>query len=585
MAVLLLLLTYALLSLYAAASQLWQAPGTIGIVTDYDATIRAVIPGTPAARDGVAAGDQVLLDRTPFEDRSYISGPGTYVQVGRVIVGTTAHHGALHNLKLQAVPEPLNGPRRAAVLLLCFASVVFIAVGATLIVLRPSPATWGFGLYCLLYLPTSIYPITLSDAGIALALTLLYDIIQNFGVVGLLLFVLEFPQAYDVPWRNRIRRALPALFVVLAAMTLYPDIANQLLARGAELENGILQLTFGAVFVVAMVILFDTYRRVERDERERLRWVLIGFGFGLFGSYVGDTLIYSTLIAAVPPPSVSVALTSLNVLLPLAVAHAVIRHRVLDVRFVIGRALVFAVLTTIVAAVFALLDYLFGTVLEDFHIVRVVAAIVSLAIAFAFKWFEARLSDAIEAVFFRRRHLAEMRLGRAAHALPHARSFAVIESTLIEEAADAIGLTSAALFRQDQPGPFVRTTAVGWGEGDRTALDDTDRLVLTLRTDNKVVDLAEFNWRAGNVPAAEHEPAIAVPIYVRAELTAIAFYGAHLDGGRLEPDEIALLERLAEAAGLAIDQLEAQQLRDETIRQRAVIADLTARLDELRHQL
>jgi hypothetical protein len=580
----LVLVAYALMGVYAAASLLWQTPGTIGLATDYGATVRDVTPGTPAARAGIVSGDRIDLAGTPFAERSYVSGPGTTVPIGTTVTVRIVRNGADRVSRLTAVPQRLTVGERAALLFACIGAVIFIAVGATLILLRPSPATWGFGLYCLLTLPTNMYALPWPSARVALASTFVYDVVQNAGVAGLLLFVLEFPRSFAVAWRERVRRSLPLIFVVLAVMTLYPDIANQLLARGARIENDVLQTLFGLTFALAVVILCDTYRRVPRDDRERLRWVLIGFGFGLIASYIGATLIFSTMIALAPPPGVSIVLTSLNVLLPIAVAHAVIRHRVLEIRLVIGRAVVFAVLTTILAAIFALLDYVFGTVLEDFRLSRLIAAVISLAIAFAFKWLEERATTTIEGVFFRKRRAAEARLERAAHALPQARSVAVIQTTLVGEAADAFELSSAALYERDATAGFRRTISAGGAGNSVTVLDDTDLLVLDLRAGDDPVDLTAFVWRRDDVPTDERKPAVAVPIHVRGNLLAFTLYGSHAGGGALETGEIELLKRLADAAGIAFDQLEAQRLRDENERQRAVIGDLTARLDELRHR-
>jgi hypothetical protein len=400
-AVVLLLVAYALLGVYAAVSTLWQTPGSIGLVSDYGATVRAVTPDGPAARAGIAAGDRIRLEATPFADRRFVSGAGTNPPPGAIVDVAYAHDGIDRSARLTAVAAPLTTPQGVVLVFLCLASLIFIAVGATLILVRPSYATWGFGLYCLLTLPTAMYALPWPSAGAAFAATAFYDIIQNAGVAGLVLFVLEFPRPFDVPWRSRIRVLLPVLFIVLAAMTLYPDIANLLLARGAQFENRVLQGTFGAVFVLAMVVLCDSYRRIESVERERLRWVLLGFGVGLLGSYIGTTLIFSTILASAPPLGVELALTSLNVLLPLTVAHAVIRHRVLEIRVVIERALVFVVLTTVLATIFALLDYLFGTLLEDFRLSRWIAAAISLGIAFAFKWLEEHATEALRARFFR----------------------------------------------------------------------------------------------------------------------------------------------------------------------------------------
>ena len=583
-AAVLALVAYALSGVYAAATPLWQTPGTLGFVTDYGATVRAVTPGGPAAQAGIAAGERIRLSAAPFDVRRYLSGPGTSVPIGAVVDVPLERDGALRNVRLTAVAAATSAADRTALLFVLISALVFIAVGASLIVLRPSWATWGFGLYCLLALPTAMDLAPMSSAQSAFALTAFYDVIQNFGVAGLVLFALEFPRPFRVPWRERIRRALPLIVVVLAALTLYPDIANQILGRAAQLENRVLQATFGAVFALAMAILWDTYRRVAPEERERLRWVLIGFSCGLFASYVGTTLIFSTALAAAPPLWLSLALTSLNVLLPITVAHAVVRHRVLDIQFVIGRALVFAVLTTILAAIFALLDYVFGTVLEDFRISRVIGAAISLTIAFTFKRLEERATATIEAIFFRKRRAAEARLSAAALLLPHARSAAAVEETLVGTVVDAFGLASAAMYRRDAAGSFARAASAGWDGAECTSLDDGDLLVLALRAESRYVDLAAFVWKRTDIPRDGRAPAVAVPIRLRDDLAAFTLYGAHADGGALEPSELALFERLAYSAGLAFDQIEARGLRDENERQRALIGDLSARLDELRHQ-
>jgi hypothetical protein len=396
----LLLVAYALLGVYAAASTFWQTPGSIGLVSDYGATVRAVIPDSPAARAGISARDRIRLNATPFEERRFVSGAGTNPPPGTIVDVAYSHDGVDRNARLTALAAPLTAPQGVALVFLCIASLIFITVGATLMLVRPGYATWGFGLYCLLTQPAAMYALPWPSAAAAFAATIFYDVIQNAGVVGLVLFALEFPRPLEVLWRARIRALLPALFIVLAAMTLYPDIANLVLARGAQHENRVLQGAFGAVYALAMFVLYDSYRRTEPDERERLRWVLLGFGLGLLASYIGTTLIFSTILASAPPLSVSLALTSLNVLLPLTVAHAVIRHRVLDIRLVIERTLVFVVLTTILATIFALLDYLFGTLLEDFRISRWIAAAISLGIAFSFKWLEEHATEALRTRVF-----------------------------------------------------------------------------------------------------------------------------------------------------------------------------------------
>ena len=65
-----------------------------------------------------------------------------------------------------------------------------VVVGATLIVVRPTGATCGFGLFCLLDLPTDVAFGTILPPRSTLVATLVYDIVENLGVAG----ILDFPQ-------------------------------------------------------------------------------------------------------------------------------------------------------------------------------------------------------------------------------------------------------------------------------------------------------------------------------------------------------------------------------------------------------
>ena len=573
---------YSLAVVLSAASAFWKTPGKFGFTSDYGATVRAVTPGGPAARAGITAGDRIRLSATPFEERRYVAGVGAPVPPGAVVHVRIFAGDVARDVRLVAVPAPLAPADRWTLVLVCVSSLIFIAVGTLLIIVRPSKATWGFGLYCLLALPADAIPLNFPSASVALFAILAYDIVQNLGVVGLVLFTLEFPHPLEGPRRALLRRWLPALFVVLAVMTLYPDVSNLIAGIGAQRENVALQLTFGLVFALAMVVLFDTFRHVDIDERERVRWLLAGFAVGLLTNYIGTTLFFSTFIVANPPAWLINTLVSLNVLLPLTVAHAVIRHRVLDINFVIGRALMFTALTTVLAAVFGILDWLFGHVLEDFRLSRLLAAALSIAVAFAFGHLEKITMKTVEAMFFRKRRAAEAHVERSIRALPHARSRELIQGAIVDDVADTLEIASAALYRLNAGGAFERTASRGWSDADCALLDDTDPLVLMMRAESRLIQLDDLPWTRADLPGDGRAPHAAVPMLSHAELAGFMLYGAHPDGASLDPDELAQIGRLVTAAGLAFDQLDAQHLRAENERQAATIAELRARLDELR---
>ena len=577
-----LFVAYALAGVVAAASVFWEPAGTIGLTTDYGGNVRSVDPGSPADTAGLAAGDRIDLSTIPFDERRYVAGVAATIPIGQTVHLGFVREGALRNVALTAVRYDMTNGDRTSLLLECVASLIFILVGAGLIVLRPTEATWGFGLYCLLVLPTASYPFRLPSATTAFAAISFYDIVQNFGNIGLLLFALDFPQPIAAPWRVWIRRALPAIFIVLSAMTWYPDIENLVLGRPAEIENRVLQLAFGLVSALAIFIQWDTYRRTPLGDRERLRWVLAGFGVGLTASYVGNLLEFSSLVPIYPPVWLINVLTSLNVLLPLAVAHAVVRHRVLDINFVISRALVYASLTATLAGVFALFDWLIGRVLEDFRLSLIADAGTSIGIAFAFDALQKRVEGSVDSIFFQSRRKAELRMEKLAHVLPQARAEKVVDDALVVESSDALTLTSAAIFRMAGEPGFTRVSSTGWLDGQCRSLDDGDLLVLALRAGTPSVRLAQLPWRRTDVPHGAGTPIVAVAVRARGELFGIALYGAHPSGGDIDPSELALLETLAHAAGVAYDELDAARLREENASQANQIGELTARLDELR---
>lgn len=585
-AVVTLLVVFASISIYSAARELWVPRGTIGLENDYGAVVRAVIPDGPAARAGIRAGDRLDLGATPFEQRRFVAGLNAAVPLGTVVHVRFVREGVPRDVALVSEAEVYSDSDRFTLFLQCVASIVFVVVGATLIVLRPSNATWGFGLYCLLALPTANDPFRFLPAAADFSFLMGYDVVQNLGVAGLVVFALEFPRPFAIPWRERVRKSLPAVFLILALMTAYPDIANIIYAVPAGIENRLLQLAFGATYALAIFVIFDSYKRIAHEERERLRWVIAGFVLGLATNFLGTTLLFSSLIPIAPPLWLTNVLVSLNVLLPLTVAHAVVRHRVLDIDFVIGRAIVYAALTTMLAGLFGLFDWLFGSTLQEFRLSRLAEAAVAISVAFAFDFLHGRTERAVEAIFFRKRRAAEARLARLSRDLPDARSLAVIERALVDEVVDALGITSAAVYRhvdEDADSAFVRTASHGWSDAQNASLDDQDLLVLALRARKRPIALADLPWRRDDVPKRAHAPLVGIPIASRSQLAGIVLYGGHPDGSDVDPSEVAQLERLVGAASVALDALDAERLRSDIDAKTSRVSELEARLDELRH--
>jgi hypothetical protein len=322
---------------------------------------------------------------------------------------------------------------------------------------------------------------------------------------------------------------------------------------------------------IGIITLLVGFVQLDAPQRERLRWVVAGFA--VFYAAV----LYETLALYLPaqgwPPSWSNAgwsadvLNGLVVFIPLTVAYAVLKHHVLGINFVIGRGLVYGILTSIAIATFAIIDWLLGSVLAQTKLAVAGELVDAVAIGFWINSLHGRVDRFVDAVIFNRRHLAEKRLARVATGLPHADKYEIVATMLVREAVEALGLLSGAFFRRADEGDFRCDLAIGLPVPAGTKLDVGGELAIHLHGERGPILLTHVGWSMPGVSEGPSMPVVALPIFVRHELRAIVFYGAHETGEAIDPDEMHALELLCVGAGAALDHLDAADLRrrlDET---------------------
>ncbi|HXW77033.1 MAG TPA: GAF domain-containing protein, partial [Candidatus Eremiobacteraceae bacterium] len=295
-------------------------------------------------------------------------------------------------------------------------------------------------------------------------------------------------------------------------------------------------------------------------ERQRIRWVVLGFGIALLTS-IAESIIGTE--ASNTPYIVQDLLGLLSLFAPISVAYAVIKHRVIDVNFVVSRTLVYGVLTTVFVGLFALIDWVIGHVLDQSRWALITEICVAISVGFWLNGLHNRIDRFVDSVLFRRRHAAERRLATLARGLPHADSMQRVDTSLIAEPRDALDLTSSALFRREAGGSYLRVNSSEWPEHGAQSLASDDPLIIYLQAERAAVRLADVHWSRTDGPGGAARPAIALPILVRHELDAVALYGSHRGGEDFDPDEMAWLNALGAAAGAAYDHLEADALRAE----------------------
>ena len=333
----------------------------------------------------------------------------------------------------------------------------------------------------------------------------------------------------------------------------YVGIAWFGLRTGLEhysLLNGLPALT---LYLIAAILIIATYVKARGLERERLKWAVTG----MLIAFAAQICQY------VPGPVELGPLTEVaSVVMPICVAYAVLRQRLIDVDFVINRAIVYAMLATILLAFVSLLDWFTSRFIEEYHLALYAEAAATIAMGFVLDRLHAQLDNFSERIFFRARHEAEEHLARVARSLGFASRMESIEEALVDQPLQTLKLASAALFCHDASRPvFVRTHSSGWAGDDLHEFPDDAPTVRYMRADHNALAARDADLPAGHLPQGAAAPALVVPIFCRDDMHAIAIYGAHANSTGLDPNEVALLTSLAPGAGLAFDHLTYEQLR------------------------
>ncbi|HVS45977.1 MAG TPA: hypothetical protein VMS32_04865 [Verrucomicrobiae bacterium] len=534
-----------------------------------DAVVLRVYPGSGAAKISVQPGDLVLISRLSLSDRYRLftgSSP-----VGTAVTVPIAHRGDRRTITLRAEQSARsNGesfsPARSlagAVALLGNATLTLVIV-AFIAWRRPSLATAALVFYGAGSITTFAVVgefSSIPDPWYGIVAVIITAAFSTLPLLALLPFIVRFPQLPTTPTARLRLRIADGIVIVAALLFVLESIYEPLLFvtwsgldTWEQLVCGVLILTFATL----------AYRETSGEARRRIGWVIAGFVLSAIAYTtfdLADTVAYTggSSVARV----VSDVALGLQCALPIALAYAILRHRVLDIGFALNRTVVYAVMTTLVVGVVSFADWLTSRLLNEQRLALTIEAIVTILFGFALNWIHGRTERIIDRIVFRQRHTAEKRVEYRILALGFAASVGAVNEALAEDAPQILNLSSAAVFgRLSATVPFRLTASSGWPEDAATAIDADSILVRTLRALERPIFLDDVAIAPATFPSGAARPVIAVPIVAQHELTGFALYGNHRDGALPDPEEISLLARLTAAAGNAYGAVEARQWRE-----------------------
>lgn len=519
-------------------------------------TATKVDPGSPADRAGIAAGAH--LSRTaPALERIAAKQPAL---PGTARTFAFENASGVHPVTLVAATGETYYPDDIfdrIFMAIRIPSTIVFALAAVLLVLRlPGAMSWGLALFLLTLRPSAVVnrfwaPLLSTDGWVALGGA--NRIIDTFGFVGIIAFALLFPSGAAQGKTARffawfvwvLGTAIAAVLVVDDHLidVLWPNTSS-----ATHIFDGVRQ---GVIFLpwVAAVLLASTYVRAKGVDRQRLAWVIAGLLIGCLGEPVNDL---AARIGTVEAGYVARSVGLVQLCVPILVGYGVMRHRILDVGFVLNRAAVYTALTTVLLGTMGLLRLTLGSYLKDNW-----AILLQVATAVGLGFSSQRIYKAadwlIDRYLFPESHKNEVKLKRLGDGLRYAESSDAIAASITQEPAETLGLASAALFRRRNDGTFVRKLAVGWNGDDVTVIGAGDPLPVYLEGDATQFNVREMLASRTGFPTGPAAPHHAYPLMVRRALAGFVLYSENADGTALDPDETAMLDKLVKSAADAYD--------------------------------
>jgi hypothetical protein len=288
--------------------------------------------------------------------------------------------------------------------------------------------------------------------------------------------------------------------------------------------------------IVAFFIL--SYMRTSGLAKQRVRWVFWAFMFSRAG-----VLLNLINRLAVHPLHLSGFEWATVLVFPIGCTYAILRHRIIDVNFVLNRTLVYTVLTSFVVGVFILLETVLGKAAASRGIGIAVEVGVALLLGFSFNALHKYVETSIERALFRAKHDSMNALRRLADEAPFMESADALLARAATEIRAYAGAAATAIYERAEN--CYRLTAFSGSEAPPELVSVDDLAFVRLRKSRARVYLSEVESSLGT-------NGIAFAFAVRGQLAGALVCRRRADGEAFAPDEVALLASVAHEVGAEV---------------------------------
>ena len=302
---------------------------------------------------------------------------------------------------------------------------------------------------------------------------------------------------------------------------------------------------FASAQLVIVAFFGWSYLRTTGLAKQRVRWVFWSFLLSRVG-------VLANLFDRIAPHPIHLSgFEWASVLIfPIGCTYAILRHRIIDVSFVLNRTLVYTVLTTAVVGIFILLEDLLHALAAGRGIGLAVEVTVALILGFSFNALHKYVEGAIERSLFRAKHEAAKALQRLADEAAFTEAAESLLQRAVVEIRTYSGAAATAIYERGDNAYYL--TAFTGAEKPPDVVDVDDLAFVRLRKTLTQVDLSETQSALGT-------DGLAFAFTVRGQPTGALICRRRPNGESYAPDEVALLRTVAHDVGAELYAIRARK--------------------------
>jgi hypothetical protein len=523
----------------------------------------SVTPGSPTAQAGLTAGEWIYPEPS-LQARviTYSSRPGERL---------TMHVGRPDGPTVTLIATEVTPPPMVLIAILVLTRLAFLLVAGIVAWRRPQdPAARALATFLAAYgVGLAIDFGIFADTTLRFASLVLDETLFLIGGVAVLAFACRFPAPKPGGFRERLARAVPAIAAVGFALS-WARIFGAFAFGTAGLRPLLAAYVvwYSLVLLLALGSFVGSYRSASGPERVRMSWILTTFGVGFCG------LIAFLVAVGVGFPTTWTQYLGLTVMfIPIGLGYTILRHRVLDIGFVINRAVVYTSVSFVVVGAFITFEWLLGHLVDQGSRASVVLQLGgALALGLSVRFIHTRVDRYVDDIFFRERHAAEAAMRRFAREAALITTPQELVTKTVEVAQSRARLSGCAFYVREGAAYAPLQSTIPAAE----PVGENDYAILEMRTWHAAVDPHES--------ASALRGELALPMMVRGSLSGFLLCGAKETHEAFAPDERDALGVLARDAGLALDSLRVRIIERELVSlagDGALPDDLRARLSEI----